>query len=96
MNQNTKKTDLLIIGQGTAAVQAALSAAATGTTYYYWVKATNPLGASGFSPYDSGHLTGMSTDCHPDDNTLCLNKGRFRVEVAWETEQGGSGKGHEP
>ncbi|HEX4953580.1 MAG TPA: hypothetical protein VF017_09345 [Thermoanaerobaculia bacterium] len=32
--------------------------------------------------------------CLPDDTTLCLNNGRFRVTAAWRDFQGGSGSGH--
>ena len=32
--------------------------------------------------------------CVPGDTVLCLNGGRFRVEVEWEDFQGGSGVGH--
>lgn len=32
--------------------------------------------------------------CLPDDNTLCLNNGRFQVEVEWEDFAGNEGSGH--
>ncbi|RMH19758.1 MAG: hypothetical protein D6696_09845, partial [Acidobacteria bacterium] len=35
-----------------------------------------------------------STECVPNDATLCLHGGRFRVEVAWATAQGATGTGH--
>ena len=31
--------------------------------------------------------------CEPSDTALCLNGGRFRVEVEWETAQGDEGHG---
>ncbi len=33
-------------------------------------------------------------DCQPDATTLCLNDGRFRVEVEWEDFAGHEGAGH--
>ncbi len=32
--------------------------------------------------------------CFPGDTSLCLNGGRFKVEVAWRTADGQSGPGH--
>jgi hypothetical protein len=32
--------------------------------------------------------------CVPDDTTLCLRDGRFRVEVDWQTANGATGRGH--
>ncbi len=32
--------------------------------------------------------------CQPDDTTLCLNNGRFRVRASWEDFQGNQGSGH--
>ncbi len=37
--------------------------------------------------------TADGPDCDPDDTTLCLNRGRFQVEVEWEDGAGGSGSG---
>ena len=33
------------------------------------------------------------TTCEPSTNVLCLNEGRFRVEIDWATVNGGSGRG---
>ncbi|HYO16204.1 MAG TPA: sialidase family protein [Thermoanaerobaculia bacterium] len=38
-------------------------------------------------------LGNASATCVPDGETLCLNDGRFRVRVAWETRDGQSGTG---
>jgi hypothetical protein len=35
----------------------------------------------------------VEAPCTPDDTTLCLNRGRFAVEVSWQAFDGGSGVG---
>lgn len=37
---------------------------------------------------------GTGGDCVPSDTALCLQDGRFRIEVEWQDFQGGSGVGH--
>jgi hypothetical protein len=39
-------------------------------------------------------LTFTTASCAGSDTALCLNLGRFRVEVQWETPAGASGVGH--
>jgi plastocyanin len=62
------------------------------TAYVYRLRAE---GSGGFSPYTAlaqGSTHGSSAPCAPDDTTLCLNNGRFRVELDWRTAtQAGSG-----
>ena len=66
-----------------------------GQIYYYWIRASNGSKNSGFSPHDTGYRGDIpNQDCIPDENTLCLNNERFKVQVAWESEQGGAGNGH--
>ena len=36
---------------------------------------------------------GTGTSCQPGGTTMCLNRGRFRVEVEWTTAAGDSGAG---
>lgn len=36
---------------------------------------------------------GPASDCASSDTALCLNQGRFRVEVTWEDFEGGTGPG---
>ncbi|MCB1034814.1 MAG: PQQ-like beta-propeller repeat protein, partial [Acidobacteria bacterium] len=64
--------------------------------------------AAAFLPIESGACDGLDIDphlyvipglpanpqpCQPDSDTMCLNGGRFRVEVEWQTAAGGSGMG---
>jgi len=37
---------------------------------------------------------GGPPSCAPDDQTLCLNDGQFRVAATWSKPDGGSGQGH--
>jgi hypothetical protein len=39
-----------------------------------------------FEPYEP--------TCEPEETALCLNGGRYRVEVSWQIEDGGTGSGH--
>jgi Leucine-rich repeat (LRR) protein len=57
-------------------------------TYYIGLRAR--------SPYTGVTLrTGAGpTVCFPGDTNLCLNGGRFKVEVAWRTPDGRTGPGH--
>jgi subtilisin family serine protease/fibronectin type 3 domain-containing protein len=62
--------------------------AAQGTTYYYWVKATDACGASGFSNGDAGSRASGSTPSAPGrvratDGTYC-----DRVRVTWNGVSG--------
>jgi hypothetical protein len=47
------------------------SSANVGTTYYYWIKATNTVGNSAFSNYDSGYRASTTTTNTP--TTLTVN-----------------------
>ncbi len=62
--------------------------AATGTTYFYWVKATDACGASGFSNGDAGSRgTGVApaapSRCRATNGSFC-----DRVEVTWRGVSG--------
>ena len=48
------------IASGLAVTSYADASAVAGTTYYYWVKATNAGGTSGFSASDTGYLAQIS------------------------------------
>jgi len=66
------------------------------------------LGAVRLALSDSGHIlyaatsagvytlagAGGPTTCAPDDQTLCLNDGRFRVTATWTKPDASSGQGH--
>jgi plastocyanin len=80
---------------GGAFVQAGTAGAnATGATignltpatfYTFRVRATNGNGASANSNLASATTDTDAAACVDDDNTMCLNGDRFRVETAWET-----------
>ena len=38
--------------------------------------------------------TGLVPSCTPNDTTLCLNAGRYRVQAQWRTRTGATGEGH--
>jgi C1A family cysteine protease/fibronectin type 3 domain-containing protein len=54
------------------------------TTYYYWVKASNSYGTSGFSTYDAGY---RSDGRPPAPTNVMSSDGTFmdRVQVTWTT-----------
>ena len=66
------------------------------------------LGAVRLALSDSGHIlyaatsvgvytlagAGGPTTCTPDDQTLCLDDGRFRVTATWTEPDASSGQGH--
>ncbi len=53
----------------------------------YQVVARNNSGSSDPTPEAGATTFAEVADCVEDGDTLCLNKGRFRVEVQWETSQ---------
>lgn len=53
----------------------------------YQVVAWNNRGSSEPTPEAGATTFAEVTDCVEDDDTLCLNEGRFRVEVQWATSQ---------
>ncbi len=58
--------------------------AVAGTTYYYWVKATNAAGASDFSAYATGSRAAVSPALSAPENVqasdgTCTNK----IQIAW-------------
>ena len=61
------------------------------TGYVFRVKAVNGSGSSAYSNEASASTNAPVGPCVADDHTLCLNSGRFRVQVAWETGAGDSG-----
>src|SRR6185503_14541400 len=42
----------------------------------------------------SATTDGTASACVDDDDTLCLNGNRFRIEVAWENNDPATGIGH--
>ncbi len=64
------------------------------TTYTYRVRTVGAAGTSAYS--NEASTTTFFSDpepCVPDANTLCLNDGRFRVEVTWTDFGDQSGPG---
>ena len=55
----------------------------------YQVVARNNRGSSDPTPEAGATTLAEVAACLEDDDTLCLNDGRFRVEVRWETSQDG-------
>ena len=53
----------------------------------YQVVARNNRGSSEPTPEAGATTFAEVEDCVEDDDTLCLNEGRFRVEVQWETDR---------
>lgn len=64
-------------------------AAATG--YVFRVQAFNATGSSPYSNEATASTNGLPGPCVADAHTLCLNNGRFRVQVAWKTPAGDEG-----
>jgi plastocyanin len=55
------------------------------TFYLFRVRAVGSGGFSGYSNQASATTDGVVGPCVPGTETLCLNNGRFRTEVAWRT-----------
>jgi len=64
-----------------------------GTTYNYRLRARNSAGVSGFSNTASATTISNAEPCVPSPTTLCLNEGRFKVEVNWRTPTNQVGPG---
>jgi len=65
----------------TESLSVTVDSLSNGTTYYFWVKAKNSIGTSGFSPYVSGkHITDASTP------TLVSANGQ--ITVSWSSLTG--------
>jgi plastocyanin len=70
---------------GANATGATIAGLSPATYYTFRVRATNAGGASANSNLASATTDTAATACVSDDDTLCLNGNRFRVEVDWET-----------
>lgn len=66
---------------------------AEATGYVFRVKAVNAAGSSGYSNEATAATNGAVGPCVADTHTVCLNGGRFRVQVAWKTAEGDEGVG---
>lgn len=64
---------------------------APATGYVFRVRAVNSGGASAYSNEATASTSATVGPCVADTHTLCLNGGRFRVQVSWETELGETG-----
>lgn len=58
------------------------------TAYYYFVKATNAYGTSGFSTSDSGYLTAPPPPAEPDGVTATDGTAYGKVTVTWDAVAG--------
>jgi hypothetical protein len=65
------------------------TSAGAGTTYYYWVKACNSAGCSGFSASDSGYRATEGTTPSPPTN-VSASDGTYtdKVQVSWTASAG--------
>ncbi len=66
------------------------------TTYTFRVRARNAGGNSDWSNEASATTdpdNGEPQPCVADDETMCLNDGRFQLEVAWRVANGNTGTG---
>jgi titin len=70
---------------GANATGVTIGSLAPATFYTFRVRATNGNGASANSNLASATTDTDAAACVDDDNTMCLNGDRFRVETAWET-----------
>jgi hypothetical protein len=73
------------------ATSAEISGLAPATGYVFRVKAVNAAGSSPYSNEAAAATNGAVGLCVADAHTLCLNHGRFRVQVAWRTSVGEEG-----
>ena len=73
------------------ATSAEVVALASATGYVFRVKAVNATGSSPYSNEAKADTNAAIGPCVADAHTLCLNNGRFRVHVAWETPVGDEG-----
>ena len=58
---------------------------ALASIYSFRVKAVNAKGSSAYSNEAVGMTFALIEACQAGPTTLCLNNGRFRVEVTWDT-----------
>jgi hypothetical protein len=65
---------------------------APATGYAFRVRAVNAGGASAYSNEAAASTNAPVGPCVADAHTLCLNSGRFRVQVAWEKPDGETGQ----
>jgi hypothetical protein len=66
---------------------------ATDFPYTFRVRAINASGASAYSNLASASTRGTAGACSSSATELCLNGGRFRVNVRWRTGSGDTGTG---
>jgi len=78
------------IAQGISSSPYDDTSAAQGTTYYYWLKATNAGGASGFSSSESGYAQ-VSAPNPPTGVSASDGAYTDRVRVTWSASSGATG-----
>ena len=63
------------------------TSASVGTTYYYWIKAKNAYGTSGYTSYDTGYRAGTAP---PAPSGVSASDGAYtnKVRVSWNASSG--------
>lgn len=80
-------------GVGAGATVADVAGLDPATGYAFRVRATSDGPSSAYSNEASASTRAEPGPCVQDADTLCLNGGRFRVEVRWEIPDGTTGVG---
>lgn len=79
-------------GVGADAVAALVAGLEPASAYAFRIRARGPGGFSGYSNEVAATTLGPAGPCVPDVQTFCLNGGRFRVQVDWQSPKA-AGKG---
>jgi predicted secreted protein len=67
------------------------SSAIPGTTYYYWVKASNTCGTSDFSSSDSGYASSCAVPSVPTSVSATDGTYNDHIRVTWDLASGATG-----
>ena len=62
------------------------TSASIGTTYYYWIKATNSYGESGFSSYNTGYRKSCTYSISPTSKSFISSGGGGAVSVTVQND----------
>lgn len=78
---------------GPNVVSTVVGALEPSTLYLFRVRAVGASASSAFSNVDDATTLGIVVPCTPGATALCVNGGRFRVEVDWRIPDGTTGAG---